>query len=1028
MVRPTGSKDRIRRKFANSFARQYLEHKGIRMFNGTKQILTPVGKLYNIRPPKTRFFIGDQFVEHGEMKNITSFEELRDMGFVIISVKIASKERWTTGQKVKYEIRRINETGEHLNKIPKDHYVEYDPFNLALRLYGPRAGRNSVGNWFTVKKAKNTREGAGRKKTIKGLCEDPDRLMDKQMYKWMGIEEAPKPTRIREVAFMITDSNEIVCFPNGGDMPVILITGMRGSGKCLHEDTEILSADGRLVKIKYKPEEVMVLNKELKLEKAPVRKYMKRKVKKLLEIETVHGRKLKLTPEHPLLAVLGWKPIKNFKVNDFIAVPRRYNLGIKKRTSKNKTALLAYLIAKGHFDHPDYIYVSTGMRDYKVMEHLKEVITDFDEELYLGSKQDRKIIRYKPFLHKKKRKHMLKFDPLKRYLKKLGLLGLKEKDKFIPNTIMELNNEHIALFISTYFSVKGNVIHGHLYMHSQSETVIRQLIHLLLRLDIKATVSLIPSTVSLIPSKIYKLYIRKHRDIVKFQKYVTPHMQDYLLTKITKRKLISETKTKNIGMRADYIPKEIWELATPKDWILAYKELGYYYKRKEVNNLNFPITRESLKKIAKGTKNPIFNSFANSDILWDKIKSIKELKGDFTVWDMEINHPEHNFVAGDIIVHNSYCTHSLVDRFFWNRVCKYKIAILNDSSGELGTWCFPNKEKKQIDILKRLGEYPLPLPVVFLHPLIKGNYERLYMGDTGFDVTISWKEILKKPKDYLNLADSHRYFIRTIEALEECKTEKEVKQVFDEMVIGYNIPPQSANKIRAEFETILDSQMSDISTKGQKPWYTTKNPEKEYNPLTASLHAGLLPVLETRHVSSYRELLSIYFNYYVGDVFDRQKEDMDFVAEKSETLIVVDEAHNISNKGEKSSADALLRRCIKEGRPRRLGAIITTQMFNKLPEEISGNAAYLICFTNPSEASKIANTYNLGKDKASIIKELGKHQCLAFAHGEHFIVYDTYGNRRESKLKEVFVGKALPCYSQHKRPKASGGIRKNGKK
>jgi len=117
----------------------------------------------------------------------------------------------------------------------------------------------------------------------------------------------------------------------------------------------------------------------------------------------------------------------------------------------------------------------------------------------------------------------------------------------------------------------------------------------------------------------------------------------------------------------------------------------------------------------------------------------------------------------------------------------------------------------------------------------------------------------------------------------------------------------------------------------------------------------------------------------------------------------------------------LLRRCVREGRPRRIGSLLATQKFNELPDVIKDNTTYLICFKNPGEANNIASQYNMGKHAASQIKDLDKHQCLSYTT-EHFIIYDTYGKKRKSRLNEIFIGKTLPPYSLHKRPR--GGIKK----
>ena len=257
MVRPLGSRDKIRRKYKYSFARQYLDDHSTAVFNGDDQVLMPVNEqLYNIKLPNTKYFVGEQFIEEGDIRIINKFEELKDLGFVIISVPVTSDQRWDTGQKVKYLIRREVETNNHLNKLPRDHYVEHDSFNRAVRLLGPRAGPMGAGHWIMTERKIRTSFGSGRKAGLGSLHKNADKIMKQQAMLWRGEEEAPKPVYISEVAFMVTKSNEIVCFPNTDDMPSILITGMKRSGKCIVQDGKddyIIDGLGRMVQIKDKP-------------------------------------------------------------------------------------------------------------------------------------------------------------------------------------------------------------------------------------------------------------------------------------------------------------------------------------------------------------------------------------------------------------------------------------------------------------------------------------------------------------------------------------------------------------------------------------------------------------------------------------------------------------------------------------------------------------------------------------------------------------------------------------------------------
>lgn len=1349
MARTTGSNDKIRRKYVHSFARQFLQDNNVEVYVGDEQILKPVGKLYPIKLPNTRYQVGDVFIEEGEIRQIYKFEELRDIGFVILSREIRDSERWVANQKVIYLLKRKDETGEHLNKLPKNHYVKYDMQNQALQLWGERAGPLGYGPWISLRKKSREGQGAG-KIGLKSLRKNAESHIKQRMMRWRGLEEEPELKKIPEAAFMITDANEIICFPNLPDMPSILINGMKGcqigtdtvlmangtfkpikdicvgdivlspqedgevipskvlkttswfcdemykikelnrqkrtlytcsynhqiplnkhiiprvkgkkrldltyndirhntageyaawskgykqkcttllspkiysfgnknpvidpytlgyflgdgsyskgslnfvmhredrdiydylnnkeairtmiqehvsrvfysvngkfckqldelglkgkksgnkffpeevlkadsefrlkllagyidsdghfeknkgsydfvskseklirglnklvrslggrtgiirqvtktaqngfsgkywrmsayfgelnipvkcarkrntgskmylssnrvsidaiptkpavvygftldsasswyitndyvvthnSGKCIVQDEEsdfILDGKGRQVKIADRPSETYLMNEELKLEKVKIKEHMSRTVDEVIEIKTWYNRRILVTKEHPLLKADGWIEAQELKKGDFVATIGYCNLKQTKKLNKYLVKLIAYFLGAGRIKKNDLRFTAKYY-DYDMFNDLKISLMMFDSNLQM---RRRKIVSSK------------KENSLIELFKQINMFDKEFNEIRIPDCIMELAEECLDDFISVLFALSGYGNTKQIFIYVKNEMFAKQFQHLLLK---KKILSKISSTLRKSKKRReWMIIVNSFESLSRLQEIIN------ISPKYKKQGLYKNKLRYTYGRRynsSDIIPKEMWQMHPPKDWRDIEKVLGYRLKTKEKQGRN--MTRVNIKKIADQTKDPIYKKYAESDILWDKITEINYKKGKFKVWDIEVDHSAHNFIANDFIVHNSYSLHSLVSRFFWKPEYGYKMVIMNDSSRETGTWCLPNNDEEQIKILRRLNEKPLPLPCVYLHPLVKEEYEKLYMGDVGFDVTIPFDKIIEDHKTYLNLKESSRYLTKMKEELLKCKTQEQAETVLEGMSIHHNVPVQSANKIKAEFDTLFESKLTDISTSGQVPWRTSKSTEAMYNPITAAVHAGLLPVLESEFISNYRSMLSIYFSYFVGDLFNRQKQDPEFTKENSELMFVVDEVHNISQKGIKSGADALLRRCVREGRPRRIGTLLATQKFNELPDVIKDNTTYLICFKNPGEAAAIANQYNMGKQMATQIKDLGKHRCLAYTT-DHFIIYDSNGKRRRSELNEVFVGKTLPPYSLHKRPK-----------
>ncbi len=106
----------------------------------------------------------------------------------------------------------------------------------------------------------------------------------------------------------------------------------------------------------------------------------------------------------------------------------------------------------------------------------------------------------------------------------------------------------------------------------------------------------------------------------------------------------------------DIIPKDVWKLyavtAMQENGITTRQmqaSLGISYCGTSIYKQN--ISRDRAMKLANAVKSEAIVNLANSDIYWDKVVSIEYLK-ETDVYDLTVP-KHHNFVANNIIVHNS---------------------------------------------------------------------------------------------------------------------------------------------------------------------------------------------------------------------------------------------------------------------------------------------------------------------------------------------------------------------------------------
>jgi len=251
---------------------------------------------------------------------------------------------------------------------------------------------------------------------------------------------------------------------------------------------------------------------------------------------------------------------------------------------------------------------------------------------------------------------------LTRYLKKIGLYEKRSGDKFIPNDILRLKNEQIAIFLNRLYSCDGGIEIGEknktreINYASKSELLIKQLQHLLLRFNIISKIKCknkrATNSKNHKGDKYYQLTISGKENIINFYKYIGMYQKEkkQKLLRIYNEvlKLVSNTNV-------DVIPKGVLD-----DYFFKYDNKTYAelfnsnkFRKNAIKKHN--VSLRQFKMLANIENDIKLNMFANSDIFWDRVESIKKIdnKDEVTVYDLEVDNKNHNFIANDIVIHNS---------------------------------------------------------------------------------------------------------------------------------------------------------------------------------------------------------------------------------------------------------------------------------------------------------------------------------------------------------------------------------------
>ena len=152
----------------------------------------------------------------------------------------------------------------------------------------------------------------------------------------------------------------------------------------------------------------------------------------------------------------------------------------------------------------------------------------------------------------------------------------------------------------------------------------------------------------------------------------------------------------------DTIPKEFWENYQPQNWTDLGRHFNYKHPKAMRESKNYSVSRQKLVQIAEYERNEKLMFIAESDIYWDEIVKIEKIEEPIKVYDFTV--PEtHNFVANDIIVHNSYTMGVIAEGVsdLPQEIKQNLSIILVDTMGVYWTMKYGNKQ--DLDLLEEWG-------------------------------------------------------------------------------------------------------------------------------------------------------------------------------------------------------------------------------------------------------------------------------------------------------------------------------------
>lgn len=441
---------------------------------------------------------------------------------------------------------------------------------------------------------------------------------------------------------------------------VPVLADLRESG-CLTGDTPVYLPELGI----YRPIErlvgqtgfnVLALNIETwKLEPREVVNAFATGRKPVFRMTTRLGRTIRATANHQFLTIQGWQRLDDLAIGCRIALPRHLEGPRAATMDEAELGLLGHLIGDG-CTLPRHIiqYTTNDLR-------LAEIVVELSHRVFGEAVQPRIAHErnwYQVYIASSSRLTHGVRTPVAAWLDAMGIFGLRSLEKRIPDAVFSQPRPAIACFLRHLWATDG-CIHaggiGHrqptIYYATSSRQLARDVQALLLRLAINATIHRTPSQGK--GRDQFHVTVDGKHEILRFLHEVGA----IGTSKVAHREAILEyLEGRAANTNRDVVPRDVWrQIVVPAMHHAgitgrqmqaglgnAYCGTGLY-----VQNLG----RERATRLASVVRSEELARLTQSDVYWDEICSI-EPDGEDEVFDLTVD-GLHNFVAGNIIVHNS---------------------------------------------------------------------------------------------------------------------------------------------------------------------------------------------------------------------------------------------------------------------------------------------------------------------------------------------------------------------------------------
>ncbi len=432
-----------------------------------------------------------------------------------------------------------------------------------------------------------------------------------------------------------------------------VLSDLRESG-CLTGDTRITLASGEqalIADLVGKQPEVICMDDQGRMIVKPASKIWLTGHRPVYRMVLASGREIRATDNHPFRMLTDWRPLGDLQPGDRIAIPSTYSRWVDNETewSDARLILLGQMIGDGcYVNRQPLHYTSASMTNIKVVRDAALVEFGIDG----------RIVQQENWFHLYLSASANKWNPnpMRVWLRQLGIDGHHSYEKYLPGIIFSLPTEKIALLLRHLWATDGSIglkkttnrQAGHIYYATTSKKLAEQIQLLLNFLGIQSRVSKVTKK-GYRPG--YHVSVSGRDSQLAFAQRVGA-FGDRLSSL---EKLVNFLEPRKSNPNRNTIPIEVWglvknrmhELGITQREMAAMRGTSYGGDA----HFGFAPTRPILENYAELLQDAELHTIADAEIYWDEVISIVP-DGEEDVFDMTV--PEaHNFVANGILVHNS---------------------------------------------------------------------------------------------------------------------------------------------------------------------------------------------------------------------------------------------------------------------------------------------------------------------------------------------------------------------------------------